>query len=270
LNGPDKPPSIIVGTNEEYAVNTGDEGGINAGGVTAASLGLIGQTGVLGFANGRVYAIKSTGGQMSCAEGKCTSDAYEPGWPKKVGIIDRGLLPDVGEGINGSPVVAPLTCPSGGTGPKIGVAPDAGPAYLFNPDGSSCYGTDPSGHDNPLEVDFSAGAGQYDHPAFAAVGYPAFGTLDGKTTDFFTPEAGLLRALDVALNDYQGGQDFLGAWDPSTGQQRPGFPAEMNDLQFLTGPAVGDVTGGPGQEVLGGSASMPRRRSARSGRSTPP
>jgi hypothetical protein len=249
-------PSIIVGTNEEYAVNTGDEGAINAGDFTSATVGLLGSTGVLSYANTRVYAIKPTGGQMTCSGGKCQSTAFESGWPKKLGIINRGLLPDVGEGVNGSPVVAPLTCPSGGGGMKIGVTPDAGPAYIFNADGSSCYGTDQSGHDNTLETDFSAGHGQYDHPAFAAVGYPAFGTLDGQTTDFFAPQAGLLRALDVALNDYQGGQDFIGAWNPTSAQQLPGFPAEVNDLQFLTGPVIGDVTGGSGQEVIGGTASM--------------
>src|SRR6202035_1359147 len=125
----------------------------------------------------------------------------------------------------------------------------------FNADGSSCYGQ-VSGADNPLEVDFSAGHGQYDHPAFAAVGYPAFGTLDGHTTDFFAPEAGLVRALDLALNDYQGGQDFIGGWNPTTAQQLPGFPAEVNDLQFLTGPVIGQITQGLGQEVIGGTASM--------------
>ena len=62
-------PSIIVGTNEEYLVNTGDEGPINAGNVTSTSLGAVGETGVLSFANGRVYAIKPTGGTMSCAAG---------------------------------------------------------------------------------------------------------------------------------------------------------------------------------------------------------
>ena len=249
-------PSIIVGSNEEYGVNTGDEGGINAGDLTSASLGLLGQTGVLSFANGRVYAIKPTGGRMECSGGTCQSAAFEPGWPKKVGIIDAGLLPDVGEGINGSPVAAPLTCPQGGSGTKIGVTPDAGPAYIFNPDGSSCYGKDQSGHDNTLETDFSQGHGQYDHPAFAAVGYPAFGTLDGSTTTFFTPITGLIRALDVALNDYQGGQDFIGAWNPTSAQQLPGFPAEVNDLQFLTGPVVGQIAQGPGQQVIGGTASM--------------
>lgn len=247
INGPHKPPVILVGTNEEYPVNSGDEGGINAGPATAASLTAIGASGLLGFANGRVYAIKATGGAFP--------HAFLPGWPRKVGIINRGLLPDVGEGVNGSPIVAPLTCPSGGSGMKIGVTPDAGPAYIFNPDGSSCYGR--SGNaDNPLEVDASAGSSQTDRPAFAAVGYPAFGTLDGHTIDLFTPTAGLSRALDVVINEYQGGQDFIAGWNTASGQQLTGYPAEMNDLQFLTGPVIGNILGGSGQQVLGGSSSQ--------------
>ncbi len=252
----DGKPSIIVGTNEEYAVNTGDEGSINAGALTSTSLGAIGATGILQFANGRVYALKSSGGRMTCRGGSCQSSAFEPGWPAKIGIIDAGLLPDVGEGINGSPVVAPLTCPDGGSGLKIGVTPDAGPAYILNPNGSSCYGTDPNGHDNTLETDFSLGTGQYDHPIFAAVGYPAFGSFNGRTIDFIAPATGLIRALDVALNDYQGGQDFLAAWNPATAQQVVGYPAEVNDLQFLTGPVVGQITASGGQAVIGGSASL--------------
>jgi hypothetical protein len=250
-------PSIIVGSNEEYLVNTGDEGAINAGNLTSSSLGAVGATGVLSFANGRVYAIKPTGGTMTCAAGKCSSDAFDAGWPVKIGIIDAGLLPDVGEGINGSPVVAPLSCPSGGSGLKIGVTPDAGPAYILNADGSSCYGTDPtSGKYNTLETDAKSGIGQYDHPTFAAVGYPAFGSFGGKQIDFFAPETGLLRALDVALNDYQGGQDFIGGWNPSTAQELRGYPAEVNDLQFLTGPAIGQITAHGSQAVIGGTASM--------------
>jgi hypothetical protein len=65
-----------------------------------------------------------------------------------------------------------------------------------------------------------------------------------------------LRSLDVALPEYQGGQDFLAAWDVSNGQFRPGFPAPVNDLQFLTGPSVADIDGMPGEEALGGSASL--------------
>jgi hypothetical protein len=265
LDGPDKPPSIIVGTNEEYLTNTGDEGPINASAVNTASLGALGN--VLKFANGRVYAINAAGdssnpssdatGGFSCSESHCSSSAFRAGWPAKVGIINAGLLPDVGEGINGSPVVAPVSCPEGGGGLKIGVTPDAGPGYLLNADGSSCYGST-EGRYNALQTDISSGTGKVDTPAFPAVGEPSFGTLDGTTTNMFAPVAGLLRALDVVAPDYQkGSQDFTAAWNAGTGQFAPGFPAVNNDLSFITGQAVGDVTGNqPAQEVVAGTASQ--------------
>jgi hypothetical protein len=266
LDGPSKPPSIIVGTNEEYLIHTGNEGAINAAKVSAASLGVLGSAGVLNFANGRVYAIKAGGdssepstaatGGFACAESKCSASAFRSGWPVKIGIINAGLLPDVGEGINGSPVVAPVTCPEGGGGPKVAVTPDAGPGYVLNADGSSCYGSS-EGADNVLATEFSASAGRTDTPAFPAVGEPSFGTLDGSTTDVFAPIAGLIRALDVVAPDYQkGGQDFTAAWNGNSGQFAAGFPAVNNDLSFITGQVVGDVTGAaPTQEVLAGTAS---------------
>ncbi|HEY0516831.1 MAG TPA: hypothetical protein VGD00_06895 [Solirubrobacteraceae bacterium] len=266
LDGPGKPPSIIIGSNEEYLTGKGNEGPINAG-LTTASLGAIGQTGILKFANSRVYALNASGcssdpascatGGFSCPSGHCSSSAIRSGWPAKVGVIDAGLLPDVGEGINGSPVVAPVSCPEGGEGMKIGVTPDAGPGYLFNADGSSCYGSS-GGVDNALATDAAAGTGKVDTPAFPAVGEPSFGTLDGVTTNMFAPLAGLIRALDVAVADYQkGGQDFIGAWNANSGQFTPGFPAVVNDLSFITAQTIGDVTGeAPKQEVLGGTASL--------------
>jgi hypothetical protein len=249
-NGAGKPPVIYVGSNEEYTQNTGDEGSINASDPSLSALSL---SGLLTFGNGRVYAIKPSGGQLTCAGGSCKSTAYEPGWPVKIGIIDMGLLPDVGEGINGSPVAAPINCPSGGAGTKIGVSPDAGPAYLLNANGSSCYGSS-GGKDNTLALDDGSGL---DHPAFAAVGYPSFGTLNGSTISMFDQGAGAVRALDVAVNGEQkGGQDFILGWNGSSGQFDSGFPAVDNDLGFLTGETVGNITGGPGQEVVGGTASL--------------
>ncbi len=250
-DGPNKPPVIYVGSNEEYTVNAGDEGAINA---SDTSLGAIGATGILSFANGRMYAIKASGGTMTCTGGSCKSSAIASGWPVKIGIIDEGLLPDVGEGINGSPVVAPVSCSSGGAGMKVGVSPDAGPAYVLNPNGSSCYGSS-GGKYNTLAIDDGSGV---DHPAFAAVGYPAFGTLDGSTISLFDQGAGAVRALDVAVNGEQrGGQDFILGWNPGSGQFATGYPAVVNDLGFLTGETVGDITGGaPAQEVLGGTASL--------------
>jgi hypothetical protein len=265
LDGPGKPPSIVVGTNEEYLTKQGDEGEINASGVSSSSVSALGISGVLTFANGRVYVINANGdggsaaatGGFTCASAKCTSSAFRSGWPVKVGIIDAGLLPDVGEGINGSPVVAPVTCSEGGEGLKIGVTPDAGLGYLLNPNGTSCYGST-EGKYNALATEGGSGKGATDTPDFAAVGEPAFGTLDGTTMSFFAPDAGLLRALDVVAPDYQkGGQDFTAAWQANTGKFAPGYPAVTNDLSFITGQAIGDITGeAPKQEVVGGTASL--------------
>ena len=265
LDGPNNPPSIVVGTNEEYISGHGNEGEINASHTTTASLGVLGS--LLSFGNSRVYAINASGcstdapscatGGLSCASAHCSAAAFRSGWPVKIGIINAGLLPDVGEGINGSPVAAPLNCPEGGEGSKIGLLPDAGPGYVLNADGSSCYG-ESEGKYNALQTDFSAGNGKTDTPAFPAVGEPAFGTLDGTTTNFFGPVAGLLRALDVVAPDYQkGSQDFTASWQANSGEFSPGFPAVNNDLSFITGETIGDVTGeAPKQEVLAGTASQ--------------
>src|SRR5207248_1359212 len=45
-----------------------------------------------------------------------------------------------------------------------------------------------------------------------------------------------------------------GVWDAATGSPRTGFPEPVDDLQFLTGPVVGDIGGKPGEEVVGGTA----------------
>ena len=100
---------------------------------------------------------------------------------------------------------------------------------------------------------------KYDTPTYAAVGYPAFGTSTARRSTSLPRRPGLFRALDVAAPEYQGGQDFIGAWQPrSTGQFVPGYPAPVNDLQFLTGPVVGNVVGrrGKAQQVIGGTSSL--------------
>jgi hypothetical protein len=88
------------------------------------------------------------------------------------------------------------------------------------------------------------------------VGHPAFGDFAGGIS-LLAPAAGLRRALDLAVNEYQqGSQDFVGAWGTSQGNFQPGFPAVVNDLQFITGPSVADIDGKSGEEVVEGTASL--------------
>jgi hypothetical protein len=250
----DKRPEIIVGTNEEYPA--GDDGGFNAGSLNTASLSLLAQSGQLDLVNSRVYAIKPTGDPKGPAD--LGTDAFVTGWPVKVADVFAELLPVVGEGVTGSPVVGTVNCPSGGSGVKVGAMSVAGPGYFFNPDGTSCYGKS-NGHDTAMSVEgpgFAANSPKYDHPVIPVAGQPTLGNLDPSGISFLAPSAGVMRALDLALNEYQGGQDFTGVWNSSTGEFHPGFPAVQNDLSFLTGPSVADVDSVPGDEVLSATASL--------------
>ena len=107
-----------------------------------------------------------------------------------------------------------------------------------------------------MQTDFAVGLGKFDTPAIPAVGHPAFGDFAGGTS-FFVPAAGVIRALDLGVNEYQGGQDFVAAYDPSTGQFRPGFPSPVNDLS-VPERALGrrTSTGCRARRSLGGTASL--------------
>ena len=240
-------PEIVVGTNEEYVANQGNEGPMNASGINAFTLQIAPDLADLGPGNSRLYAFKADGSPL-------------PGWPVKVGLLGTQVLPVVGEGITGSPVIGPVTCPNGGAGPKVGTIPGAGPGYIFNKDGDSCYGKGEGGKDVPLQSDGGSGAGKFDNPAIPAFGHPAFGNFGDPASgpSFLAPALGLNRALDIGLPEYQSGQDFIAAWNGSTGQFRPGFPAVVNDLQFLTGPSVGDLDGvaANGEEIASATASL--------------
>jgi hypothetical protein len=266
----DSRPEVVVGTNEEYDASGTSDGGFNASAGSEGNVLTQAQSGIADFkqrcaeqgggelcdnlpdvplkpANGRLYAIHPDGAAHA-------GGALLSGWPAKVGILNAELLPVVGEGITGYPVVAAATCGgTGGPGPKIGVIANNGEGYVFDPQGQSCFGRDSSGHDVPVQTD---GYAQPDHPMLPAVGLPAFADLGAGMT-MFAPAAGLGRALDVALPEYQRtGQDFLAAWSlQGGGTVQPNFPQPVNDLQFLTGPSIADLDGNPGQEIVEGTAS---------------
>jgi hypothetical protein len=242
-------PEIVVGTNEEY--RGGDEGDPNM--PDLSPFGPLEQADILSPANSRLFAIEP-GGEPGGPQ--LDSDPYLDGWPVKIAYLLAETLPVVGEGITGSPAIGPVTCaPPGGAGPKVAASAAAGPAYLLNPDGSSCYGSQNEKH-RTAQSEGSANPSVTDTPSIPAFGHPAFGNF-GEGMSFAMPATGVIRALDVGLNEYQvGGQDQVAVWTASSGTYRPGFPARVNDLQFLTGPAVADLDGLPGQEMLAGTASL--------------
>jgi hypothetical protein len=241
-------PEVIVGSNESY--EAGADGGLNTGEEDRTAFqDALGQA--LAPANGRLFAIRAGGEPDDDRLGGASP--YLPGWPFKVGILQAGVLPLVGEGVTGYPVIGNTPCGADTkASPRVGTIPAAGLAYLLNPDGQSCLGREPNGRDRSLRA---ASAGATDTPFLAAFGHPAFADLgDGST--FLAPAAGVQRALDVVLPEYQGGHDYLVAWRPATGTVKEGWPAEVNDLSFLTGPSAGDIDPSvPGEEIVTATSS---------------
>ena len=236
----DGKPEIVVGTNESYPEE------LNAAGQSQALYGALGTQ--LEFANGRLYAIRNGGdpdGELMSGDAP-----WLPGWPFKVGILQAGVLPLVGEGITGAPVIGEVACRQSAAAPRVGVIPAAGVPYIVNADGQSCYGRE-SGKDVGLPTE---GSGAPDQPLLPAFGHPLFAPLGGQMS-FLAPAAGIKRALDVVFPEYQGGSDYIAAWNTQSGQFAPGWPQEVNDLQFLTGPSVAEIDGTPGgEEVVGATA----------------
>ncbi|TML42118.1 MAG: hypothetical protein E6G27_05490 [Actinobacteria bacterium] len=183
------------------------------------------------------------------------NNAYMPGWPVKIAMVTTELLPNVGSGSNGPPVFADV---NGDGRAEIATASIAGPPYLLRSDGTSYYGSDPSGK----YLTMGTGGAEFksnatDAPSVASLGGGVFGRLGGRGSplSWAMGGTGLRRLLDVVLPQQQlGAEDHIDAWDAGTGTFQPGFPAQMNDLMFFNTPAVADVNGSGQASVIQGSA----------------
>jgi hypothetical protein len=198
---------------------------------------------------GRVYAIQHDGNQHS-------GGPFRPGWPAPVPVLVPGFLPTLGTGTPGSPALADLD----GSG-KLSVAifSAAGPVALWDPDAQPVLGTQ-AGANKALTMDFPGGnlpatAGSADAPFIPIVGSGALGDITGdQKPEYVAPTAGIRAIFDML---FPGRQEFsdhqITAWDPRTGELLPAFPRIMDDLMFLTSPALADVTGDGIAEILQGS-----------------
>jgi hypothetical protein len=184
-----------------------------------------------------------------------------------------------------APVLANISCPlNSSPGLKVGAFSADGPAYIFGSDGTSCYGqglgNDGKMHDRGLDTSVTSG-NVTDTPYIAAFGQAAIGDLTGHgDLVLATPTAGLMKTLDVVLAAHQlGAQNGVTAWCLTVGvpvlcpggpaKAHLGYPSYMNDLMFLAGPAIADVTGNGMEDVLQGSASSDFRAKSPLGQDEP-
>jgi Subtilase family len=247
---------VVVGVNEEYSER------LNAL-ITNLVVSLYRATGVLNSGNGRVYALFHDGTMHGAhpLDHGWNPDAFMPGWPVKPGILKLGLLPTVGSGINGPPALADLDKDGRD---EVAVFSFLGPAYIFNGSGHSFFGEAQPGIPRTLEVDtFGTQSNSVDAPAFPSLGGGALAEMSGpgRGFQFIAPISGLGKLIDSNLAAHQLPADNqLAVWDvanadgtPGSAKFRPAFPRVVNDLQFLTAPAVAEIDGDGLPEALEGS-----------------
>ncbi len=244
-------PEIVVGAQEEYdePLNAPEFGG------------LPGTSG-----NSREYVISPLGRNATNPNPNPVhpdAQAYLPGWPVKVGMFEREVLPVIGNGVSAQAAIGDLV-PSH-PGKEIAVAAAVGPMYVFGVDGKSALGQ-VGGKDVPLHwyggltANDGTGTGAARNSEdvglmLVAFGGPAVGKIGARDhLDVAAPTSGLTRLFDTISPELQlPSDDQLAAWDPVTGFMRPAFPRETPDLAFFVSPAIADVNGDGSQEVIAGN-----------------
>jgi hypothetical protein len=256
-------PDVVVGADEEY-------GGSPDANLGEASL-LVSFTNP---SNSRVYAIYPDGSLHPAAAGAPQPPgmpdpgAFLPGWPAHIADLDAGLLPTIGDGVTGSPALAPLR-----TGQlDVVTSSVAGPIYELSPTGTSLLGTK---HGLPNVLKFvppgTTFLSDILNASVPALGSPSVAPIGRSTSlSIIEPAASVGRLLD---EEEPGSQiphvDQVVAWGAS-GSMRKGFPALMNDLQFFEQPIVGDVNGvNAGGYVIEGSGLYDLRAYGPTGQEAP-
>ncbi len=219
--------------------------------------------GVISPGNTRVYAVYPDGvahGGSGLSQG-WNPEAFLPGWPVKTALLTTGLLPVVGSGSNGPPALADI---DGDGRSEVATGSAIGPLYVFRGDGQSFFGEASPDHAATLATDeLGAASNSTDAPTFGSLGGEALAELAGPGQGFhlLAPLAGLGKLLDNQLAGRQTpAENQIGVWpissadgSPTDGAFSPAFPRVVNDLQFITAPAVADIDGDGLPEVLEGS-----------------
>ncbi len=205
-------------------------------------------------ANARIYALSPRGTLATIdppAGPNKSAGAYLPGWPTKVADLEPGLLPTIGDGATASPALARLGASKALT---VVASATAGPIYEFTATGNSALGMTGS---TPTVLSQTPSTGGLANLAVPALGAPTVAPIGPATNapTIFSAVGSLGKLLDEGYPARQmPNSDEIGGWSAITGQLRNGFPALMNDLQFLTYPVVANVSGAAqGGYVIQGS-----------------
>ena len=182
--------------------------------------------------SGRVYAFSGDG-------------KVKPGWPVKPGSLAPNALPLAGEGVPMSPALADV---DGDGRDEVAVGAFAGEVTLYRGDGSpaGAFQTIGKGARSPSSAPASR--------LLASNG--AFGRLSpGGPLSYLAGVVDLRFASVASAPGIRASfEHLLGAWDARGRSFHPAFPRVMEGWSFLNSPAVADVDGASGNEVVAGSS----------------
>ena len=188
--------------------------------------------------SGRVYAWDARGRRV-------------PGWPVAPAGLAADSIPLVGQGVPTSPLLADV---DGDGRDEVATAAFTGEPELYRGDGSRMGGAGGEGH---FAFNGRGASSPSSSPGSIALGgNGAFGrTAAGGPVRMF---GGLVDSrLAAAQSSPATKLDFehqVGGWDAASGDWLPAWPRPMEGWTIVTGPAIADVDGDGGAEVVAGSS----------------
>ena len=177
-----------------------------------------------------------------------TTGAMATGWPlEESGLVgEAALLPIVGEGHPSSLAFADI---DGDGDLEIASCVMLGQSPLYHHDASVAVDL------SYVRTGYSEGGNTTEPSLTTMSNNVSFGDLDGDgKPEFFAGGAGTYYLLSLAAIASMEYQHVAAAWDLATGNMMPGWPRQIEDLQFLVAPAVADVSGDGKPEAIFGSA----------------
>ncbi|MGC6508604.1 MAG: FG-GAP-like repeat-containing protein [Myxococcota bacterium] len=211
--------------------------------ITSVTVGDADNDGAVEFAFGTNEAVNNESDSVSYLYDAITAQ-LEPNWPLAVrGLVGEAvLLPQVGEGHPASLAMADID--------------NDGDYELANP---VMLGTNsPVHHDgtDAMALDFYATgfseSSNADVPSLVQmVSNPSWGDLDlDGVPDYVISGVSSIYLVSLAARYEMNFQQGIGAWSGSTGSMFEGWPRQIEDVQFLTAPAIADVSGDGVPEVI--------------------
>ena len=172
--------------------------------------------------------------------------SFLPGWPIRIRGLFVDALPMVGQGMPGSAALGDVD--GDGTLEVIAHALAAEPT-VYGADGVERLAV------KYIRSNFGEASNMGDNAILPLVNSPSLGDLDGDgLPDIVTGGAGIGYATGLEMDGKRTFFDHgIGAWSGLDGTFLPGFPQQVEDLQFFLNPAIADIDGDTRPEVIASS-----------------